>query len=125
MKKTLLFSLILVILFSVSSFAVQTTSYVYSETSPVKTSRVENHGLFKKIKKEVKSRINFAKASIKKIKSLNDSLHGINLQTAIILMVLGLIFMIIAGAVHDNGIVWAVGAIFFLIGAIFLLLTFI
>lgn len=42
-------------------------------------------------------------------------------RLALILMVIGLVFLIIAGSIKDNGIVYAVGAVFFLIGAIILL----
>lgn len=44
-----------------------------------------------------------------------------NLHTAIILMVIGLIFLILASAIGGS-IVWAAGAVFFIIGALLLLL---
>lgn len=42
-------------------------------------------------------------------------------RLAIILMVIGLVLLIVAGSIKDYGIVYAVGAIFFFIGAIILL----
>ena len=52
-----------------------------------------------------------------KIKNAPESM-----RTAIILMVVGLIFLIIASAGIGGSIVWAVGAIFFILGALMLLL---
>ena len=45
-----------------------------------------------------------------------------SMRTAIILIVVGLIFLLLAGATGWGSIVYAVGAIFFLIGALLLLL---
>jgi len=122
MKKTLLLSLILVFLVSINGFATQTNT-LHLTTSSAQIKKNED-GLFKTIKKSIKSKIKETKATVQKLKILkNKYAGGIGLKTSILLMVIGLIFMIIAGAIGDHGIVWAVGAIFFLIGAIFLLLS--
>lgn len=74
--------------------------------------------IFVKIKTEIANKIDSVKQDIKNIKK---ALFTADLKLSLILMVIGLIFFILAGAVRDNGVIWAIGAIFFLIGAILLL----
>ncbi|MBN2893746.1 MAG: hypothetical protein JXL97_17890 [Bacteroidales bacterium] len=91
-----------------------------SKVQTVKTDVKKDGKFFTKIKNKIENKVDKVKEtfSILKEKLQNQTQ---DIRTALILMVIGLIFLILAGAIGGS-IVWAVGAIFFLIGAVLLLL---
>ncbi len=84
----------------------------------------KDHNFFKTLKTNINTKVNKIKKKV--LDNINDikTALGGNLRTALILMVIGLVFILLSGAVGGN-VVFAVGAIFFIIGALFLLLYFI
>ena len=94
--------------------AVSTYANNTNQTVTVKPTK----GLWNKAKTAVTKKVTQVKKIVKAIKTN----YGGTLRTALLLMLIGVIFFILAKVLNDGGIVWAVGAVFFLIGAIFLLL---
>lgn len=92
---------------------------------------VQNSGVEQvKTQKEFKLFDNLKTKTTQKIQKIKDTYDIFknklqqqtqSLRTAIILMAIGLIMIILAGAIGGS-VVYAVGAIFFIIGAVFLLL---
>jgi hypothetical protein len=117
MKKLMLLTFLFAFLFAGQANASVTAvnNLKKSETVTI----VKHNNFFAKVKDQVKEKVT---QGIDKFKSIKKALKTAGLYKAMLFMVIGLLFMIVAGAIHDNGIVWAVGAIFFLIGAVFLLL---
>lgn len=113
MKKFAVIILILAIFGLNFSFAAQTS---------VAPKNVEKQSIVKSnILNKIVTKIQDSKQKIRTgIDNLKKQLGG-SLQTALLLMVVGLIFLILAGIIGGS-IVWAAGAIFFLIGAVLLLL---
>lgn len=116
---------ILVLLFaflSVNIGLAAETAVKNDNIQTVKTSDVKKDiKIFSKIKKGVTDKVNQAKETYNKISEKLNNVSG-GMRTALILMVVGLVFLILAGPIGGGSIVYAVGAIFFLIGAILLLL---
>jgi hypothetical protein len=114
MKKIIV--LLIVGLFSLNlAFAGQV---VYNSNKQNVSIEKKADNIFVKIKTQVVNKIDNIKQDIKDIKK---ALFTADLKLSLILMVIGLIFFILAGAVRDGGVIWAIGVIFFLIGAILLL----
>jgi len=104
------FLALIILIFSISiAYAVKTSNHIYQSTSIQKV--IENKP-FSKI---------FGLVDKLKQKIYNYNISERLLRLALILMVIGLVLLIIADSVKDNGIIYAVGAVFFLIGAIILL----
>jgi len=123
MKKFLIFSLFFAFLFAGNINANQAVTSHEKKGSEV-ISMQKDHNFFKTIKTKVNAKVNNIKQKISNsINDIKTSLGG-DLKTAVVLMVIGLIFLILAGALSWGGIVYAVGAIFFVIGALLLLLNF-
>jgi Flp pilus assembly protein TadB len=74
--------------------------------------------LFTKINNKILTVKQKVKKTIENVKS--NGLGG--LKTPLLLMLVGLLFFLLAGVFYSNGIIWTVGAIFFIVGAILLLL---
>ena len=110
MKKLVLLLLAISFVFANLSFVGQNTTTSKSLNSTIS---VEKSGFFGKID-VVKEKISKGYEKIKK------TLGG-SLRTALLLMLVGILFLVLA-SVLGGGIVWTVGAIFFLIGAVLLLL---
>ena len=123
MKKVVIFILFFVSLGMNVNFAAGTVKNHKSPSSLQAASQKElsNVVVSKHFPKIFPNKIQKAKKIYKKLSKKLDN-QAASLRTAIILMVIGLIFLILASAIRDGGIVWAVGVIFFLIGAILLLL---
>jgi Flp pilus assembly protein TadB len=113
MKKIAVLILVLAILGLNLSYAAQTS---------VATKNVEKHNVVKSnILNKIVVKIQDTKEKIKTgIDNLKKQLGG-SLHTALLLMVVGII-MILVGSILGIGIVWEIGALFFLIGAVLLLL---
>lgn len=110
MKKLVLLLLVFSIVFANISFAGQKTATTKNLENSIS---VEKSGFFGKID-IVKEKISKSYEKIKK------NLGG-SLRTALLLMLVGILFLVLASVI-GGGIVWTVGAIFFLIGAVLLLL---
>ena len=115
MKKILLLTLGFIIMFATANYAAVTT---YANNTSQAITVKPTKGLWNKARTTVTKKITEVK---KIVKALKTNYRG-TLRTALILMLVGVIFLILAGVLNDHGIVWAVGAVFFLIGAVFLLL---
>jgi len=74
--------------------------------------------LFAKIKNKISTVKQTVKNTVENVKSSIPA----GLKTPLILMLVGLLFFVLAGVVFNNSIIWAVGAIFFIVGAVLLLL---
>jgi Flp pilus assembly protein TadB len=122
MKKILLVGLLFAFIFAGHSYAAQKYVVESNATSQtVKTTKKAN--FFHKALTNINEKVHQLKQKVSdEISQIKSSLGG-KLQTAIVLMIIGLIFLILAGAIGGS-IVWAVGAIFFVIGALLLLLYF-
>ncbi len=113
MKKFLLLTLAFIIMFGTANYAAVSTFVDNSnQTITVKPTK----SLWNKAKTAVTKKI----TEVKKIAKVLKTNYG-GLRTSILLMAVGVIFIMLGYALKIN-LVYVVGAIFFIIGALFLLL---
>ncbi len=103
--------------YSFASISVKDNTKVEAKVSIEK----KNAKIFDVFKTKIKDGTQKIKKVYNEVKEKINN-YSSNLKTAIVLMVIGLIFLILGGAGLGGSIVWAVGAIFFIIGALLLLL---
>ena len=122
MKKFVLISVMMLFFIAGQSYAME-----YSKAANIskeKKIQVEkrHHSRVANLFSKVKTKVTTVKKQIKD--NIDNILGGMSsqLRTSVILMVIGLIFLILASAIGGS-IIWAVGAIFFVLGALLLLLS--
>lgn len=121
MKKIALLLILAVFLSMNFTYATKNLSIVETKTVEQNAFSNDDGNFFSVLKTKITKKVSKIKKIFdnwsKKLKNYTQSL-----RTAIIVMAVGLIFLILAGAGVGGSIVWAVGAIFFLVGAVLLLL---
>ncbi len=121
MKKLALLLILAVFLSMNFTYATKNLSIVETKTVEQNAFSNDDGNFFSVLKTKITKKVTKIKKIFdnwsKKLKNYTQSL-----RTAIIIMAVGLIFLILASAGIGGGIVWAVGAIFFLVGAVLLLL---
>ncbi len=116
MKKLMLLSVLFAFLFAGQ---VNAATSVVKNRSNVQTISVETHSnFFAKVKDQLKEKVT---SGINKIKSIKKALKTLSLYKALTFMVVGILIILVGYMLHSS-LVYYVGAIFFIIGAIFLLL---